>query len=237
MVRSEVLFSVDIEGKLIEQKRLLRNLLSSQPLCFNLFGELKLNLPLASAAFRQVTNGRLDSVTTIEFEWSPGRQNPKYTNDGSAFDVYIKGKTATEGNAFIGIEVKYHENLRNKVDVKQEKLDRYFEIADKMDCFRMGCCSQYTKAPVHQIWRDHLLAGIHRIVDSFDDGFFVFLYPKDNNYCSRAAASYGQCLTSDDTFSAWTLEDVVSAIRDHSSDPWIDQFYDRYLNFSKLESL
>jgi hypothetical protein len=80
-----------------------------------------------------------------------------------------------------------------------------------------------------------MLAGIHRLVDPFDDGFFVFLHPKDNAYCYTAAEAYIDCLTSSDTFEAWTLEDVVDAIKNHTSDQWIDQFYDRYLNFDKLK--
>jgi len=235
--RSEVLDPDKSKGKLYAKPRIFNDLLSSQPLCFNLFGEMQQNLPLASAAFRQLSNGRLDSVTAIEFEWSPGKSDSKYTNDKSAFDVYIRGKTPSGGDAFVGIEVKYHEILKHTVDVKQEKLDRYFEIADKMNCFKAECQDQFMKSPLHQIWRDHLLAGIHLLADPFEEGFFVFLYPKDNPYCSRAAASYAKCLTSVNTFSSWTLEDVVSTIRNHTSDQSIDTFYDRYLYFDKLDQM
>ena len=231
VIRSEVLDPAKSRGKLYSKPRIFNDLLSSQPMCFNLFGELQKNLPLASAVFRQLSNGRLDSVTAIEFEWSPGKSDPKYTNDKSAFDVYILGKTSSGGDAFVGIEVKYHENLQGKASDNE----RYQEIAQLMNSFKPECQDQFMKSPLHQIWRDHLLAGIHRLVDPFEDGFFTFLYPKANTYCSRAAASYNQCLTSVDTFAAWTLEDLVSTIRNNTSDRWIDQFNNRYLDFDKLE--
>ena len=120
---------------------------------------------------------------------------------------------------------------------KASENERYEEIAQLMNCFKPECQDQFMKSPLHQIWRDHLLAGIHRLVDPFEDGFFVFLYPKANTYCSRAAASYNQCLTSVETFAAWTLEDVISTIRNHTSDQWIDNFYGRYLDFNKLDRM
>ena len=98
--------------QVIQTSRLFGNLLSSQPLCFNLFGELQQDLALASAVFAELTAGRVDHVTNIRFEWSPGRGDPRYTNDRSAFDVYVCYQTHNGGNGFIGIEVKYHENLR-----------------------------------------------------------------------------------------------------------------------------
>ena len=43
-------------------------LLSSQPLCFNVFGELAADLPLASRVGSNVTN-LVDTVERIEFAW------------------------------------------------------------------------------------------------------------------------------------------------------------------------
>lgn len=57
--------------------------MSSQPLAFNLFGELKLNLALVTLVFKDLYSERqIDRITAIEFEYSPGRGNPKYTGDG-----------------------------------------------------------------------------------------------------------------------------------------------------------
>lgn len=79
---------------------------------------------------------------------------------------------------------------------------------------------------LQSIWRDHLLAGIHLIADSFEDGFFVFLYPQDNNYCSTAVAKYRSCLLNEDTFAAWTLKQVVQSLRQHTPTAWPGRFHD-----------
>lgn len=48
-------------------------------------------------------------VTRIEFEHSPSRSDPRFTNDRSAFDVFVEYKRASGKSGFLGIEVKYHE--------------------------------------------------------------------------------------------------------------------------------
>lgn len=73
VVRAEVLDPVRSRGKLYGQPRIFQNLLSSQPLCFNLFGELQRDLPLATSVMSDMTEGRVQEVTGIDFEHSPGR--------------------------------------------------------------------------------------------------------------------------------------------------------------------
>ena len=68
-------------GQLIEEERLYANLLSSQPLCFNLFGELQADLRLASLVFASLWPERVQAVTAIRFEHSPVRSDITYTGD------------------------------------------------------------------------------------------------------------------------------------------------------------
>src|SRR5580658_4691518 len=65
VVRSEVLDAKRSKGKLYKKPRIFDDLLSSQPICFNLFGELQHDLELASRALRRLTRGRIDRVTSI----------------------------------------------------------------------------------------------------------------------------------------------------------------------------
>ena len=234
VVREEVMDKAKSRGKLFGRPRIFNNLLSSQPLCFNLFGELSQDLELATAVFKDITSGRVQSVTSIEFEESPGRGDSKYTGDNSAFDVFVTFNTAGGGDGFIGIEVKYHENL---VGGAATHRPRYDEVADIMGCFDGEKLDRLKSQPLQQIWRDHLLAGALRSVGPYEDGFFVFLYPRDNPHCAGAITQYAECLTKRDTFEAWTLEDVTAGIKRHTGGDWVDAFYDRYLNFAKLEDV
>ena len=99
---------------------------------------------------------------------------------------------------------------------------------------RAQALEQLKQQPIQQIWRDHLLAGIHRIANNFDEGFFVFLYPEQNVHCSEAIKTYTDFLTSAQTFASWTLEAVATAIKRHTDNEWIHLLIDRYLNFGKI---
>ena len=70
----------------------------------------------------------------------------------------------------------------------------------------------------------------------YDEGSFVFLYPRDNQACAKALAAYRAHLTATDTFTVWTLEDFVTALRAASEAPWIMELDRRYLDFARAES-
>jgi len=231
LVKSEVRDAENGNGKLYGQPRIFNDLLSSQPLCFNLFGELTRDLPLASAVVKELTTGRFTEVTQIEFEYSPGRRDPRYLSDRSAFDVFLRCRTVEGGKGFIGIEVKYHENLQGPPG---EHKQRYDDVASQMGCFGKDH-EPLKQSPLQQIWRDHLLAGITRITDDYADGLFVTLYPRNNTHVSKALTAYRQQLTREDSFASWTLEDFVATLQAHSPAPWITTFTDRYLAFEKID--
>ncbi len=231
VVRSEVQDPVRARGSLYGEPRIYNNLLSSQPLCFNLFGELSLDLSLATRALRAFTDGRVHRVIAIDFEFSPGRGDDRYTGDRSAFDVYVRYETAAGGRGFVGIEVKYHEGLQDSVATHRP---RYDEVADLMGCFDLAAAARLRAKPLQQVWRDHLLVGAHHHVDGFDDAFFAFLYPEGNTACVSAVGAYAGCLTDARSFQGWTLEGLVGALQAVSSASWLAEFHDRYLDVGRL---
>jgi hypothetical protein len=235
VVRREVLDPKNSAGKLFGEPRIFNDLLSSQPLCFNLFGELQQDLSLASRALRQLTEGRIEAVTAIGFEHSPGRRDPKYTGDRSAFDVFIEFMTPKNARGFVGVEVKYHESLG---DPPAEHRPRYDEVAKVLGCFAPATYEKLKDKPLQQIWRDHLLVGslLHDKAQGYDDAFFAFAYPKDNECCSDAVASYRKCLSSATSFVPWTLENLVGAVKAEGGG-WVDAVARRYLAFEKVDAL
>ncbi len=222
------------KGSLIRPDRMYGNLLSSQPLAFNLFGPLQRNLDLATSVFAQMLPRRCARVTKIAFEFSPGRKDVRYTHDGSAFDVCVWFDTPEGGRGFTGIEVKYHENLNEEADDHRR---RYDEVATAMGCFRPQGREQLRCRPLQQIWRDHLLAGAYRLVDGFADGIFAYLCPADNPACNDAIAQYRSCLVNQDSFAHWSLESFVEAVQSNTAQSWVREFSERYLAFDKLEAL
>jgi len=232
VVREEVLDPVGSRGKLYGRPRIFDDLLSSKPLAFNAFGELRRHLDLATAILRELSGGRIGEVTGIDFEHSPGRGDLAYIGDRSAFDVYIEFVPPGGGRGFAAVEIKYHENLRGKPSTHKA---RYDEVADDMGCFLPSSRDRLRAMPLQQLFRDHLLAGSLRQVDGFDDGFFAVLHPAGNQHCARAVAEYAMCLGDGNTFVAWTLEDLVAALRRHTDAGWVEMFHDRYLDFGRVD--
>jgi hypothetical protein len=223
------------KGKLYARPRIFDDLLSSQPLCFNLFAELQQDLPLATAVFQDLTepcSHPVGVVEAIDFEYSPGRGDPNYTDDNSAFDVYVRFQTPKGGSGFIGIEVKYHEDLSGKA---ARLRPRYEQVAHLMGCFDEAHLPELQRAPLQQVWRDHLLAGAHRLRHEFADGFFAILYPEGNRACAKVVHRYRECLSSGDTFAEWTLERFTSVVACHTDAEWLGLFRDRYLDYTRLD--
>lgn len=222
-------------GKLFSAPRIFDDLLSSQPLCFNLFGELAEDLELATHVFHRRLPDRVERVDGIEFEWSPGRRDERFTGDNSAFDVFVRYTRPDGRNGFVGIEVKYHEDLSDKPAAHRRRCD---EVARGMEAFRGDALETLRTKPLQQLWRDHLLAGSMLQADStWAEGLFVLLYPRENERCAAAASNYANCLRNRDTFAAWTLEDLSAELLLVKRAAWVRRFVDRYLDFGKVDAL
>jgi hypothetical protein len=176
-------------GAKIEKTRLFTNLLSSQPLAFNLFAELANDTRLATRIFSDLFPDRVSEVTGIIFEHSSGRGDCKYTCDHSAFDVFVTYKSVSNRHGFTGIEVKYSENLK---DAPSKHKPRYEELTMKSKLFKEESIDILKHRPVQQIWRDHLLSISHLTHENegFAEGFFIYLFPKKNKECQLAVNKY-----------------------------------------------
>lgn len=221
------------DNQLFGKPRIYNDLLSSQPLCFNLFGELKLDLNLASSVMAAVYPDLISRVTGIRFEYSPGRSLERFTADNSAFDVFIEYEPIGGGKGFLGIEVKYHEDL--KVSPAPHR-PRYDQVAVRMNCFKPEYLVKLKQTPLEQLWRDHLLAGsmLQEAELGYTQGKFIVLYPAANPYCRSAIQKYRNSLADSATFDAWTLEGYIAILSLATPALWVEELRTRYLDFSQL---
>jgi len=226
VVRAEVLDPRRSEGKLFARPRIFDDLLSSQPLCFNLFGELTRDLALASRVMHRLVPDKVATVHRIEFEHSPGRRDPRYTADRSAFDVYVEYESIGGKKGFLGIEVKYHENMNDALAPHRE---RYDQVAMGMGCFHANHLPDLRMKPINQLWRDHMLAGSMLLADGWAEGMFVVLYPSENSHAAAAIQKYQACLADSSTFATWTIESFVSALETEDAGGLPGELKDRYL--------
>lgn len=236
--------------RLIEESRLRHNLLSSQPLCFNLFGELKLHLDKALIFFNLLYADYFKSIDDIKFEYNPARRDRRLTGDRSAFDVFVE-YTSNAGNiGFIGIEVKYAENLREGANSIKSILDKQFcnEPRTRRDryqelshgIFKQDFYSKLEELPQFQIWRDHLLAVAmcSAFPEKYDEGLFLFLFPYSNECCRKGVEKYIEFLKESGKEEglmshfchAW-LEDYIQTLDKVFDSEWSKEMQIRYLGY------
>jgi hypothetical protein len=219
-------------GGLFGEPRIWNNLLSSQPLCFNLFGELHYDLELATEYFKRLFPERLDRVVAVKFEHSPGRRDTKYLGDNSAFDVFIEySKGGKRG--FIGIEVKYAESLKEETTGKAIRnfKEQYATLSKSCGLFKPNSVEFLRQPPLSQIWRDHLLSIATK--QDYDEGFFVFLYPSKNKHCQMGIERYVEQLAFESEeqsgFYPRYLEDFINTLTEILNAEWTTELKQRYL--------
>lgn len=227
VVRTEVIERPAGTEQVYQEPRIFNDLLSSQPLCFNLFGELQQDLDLSSRVIADLLDVKDARVQCVRFEYSPGRGDPAFTRDHSAFDVFMEYESGGL-RRFLGIEVKYVENM---AQAPARFRPRYAEVAHTMGCFRPDRIEALRAAPLEQLWRDHLLVG--SLAAHPDQGFaagtFVVLYPEGNDAVVRAVEAYAECLRDDATIRAWTLERFLDAVGRQGRGCWAAEVRGRYL--------
>lgn len=231
--------------RLIEENRLRYNLLSSQPLCFNLFGELKLHPDKALLFFNLLYDNYFASIDAIEFEYNPARRDAKLTGDRSAFDVFVEYTFSQGRKGFIGIEVKYSETLKEGADSVEKILNKQFcdERRTRRDRYRELSAGVFLpehfgrleSLPLFQIWRDHLLAVAmcRAFREKYDEGVFMFLSPYTNKPCRVGVADYLKLLQKPEGLEshfchAW-LEDYIHTLHHTFRAEWTADMCRRYL--------
>jgi hypothetical protein len=201
------------QSQTLDEARLWSDLLSSMPLCFNLFGELHNNPSGLLGAIDRLWPEHPGRGHDVVFEWSPGRRDPLYSNNRSAFDAALL-LTMEDGRGIIGIETKYHEDIRPERPPDAEKrLPRYREVTERSGAFRDGWESLLIGTELQQLWLDHLLLLSMRQHPNaaWSWGRFVVVYPKANPSVRDAVARYEALLANRETFEARTIEELLDA--------------------------
>jgi hypothetical protein len=173
-------------GAMIDAERLATNLLSSMPLTFNLLAPWVHALERASGYLIELLPAFTGTARQLLFEHSPGRGNPKFTADYTAFDAMIRYSVQGR-NGFVAFELKYSESMREPMP--EPKL-RYAELSDASGLFTDPAAVALRTNPLQQLWREHLLA--QSMIDNglYGEGFLVVIAPALNYHVQDAAEAY-----------------------------------------------
>ncbi|MBK8410852.1 MAG: hypothetical protein IPL19_23185 [Sandaracinaceae bacterium] len=216
--------------QMLKEDRLWADLLSSMPMCFNLFGDLAGDAAAAQRAVRAWWPDAPSGPVQVRFEHSPGRRDPAFLGNQSAFDVAFEIDAGADTRAIVGVETKYHEHAAKEAPPKPVALGRYVEVTERSGVFVDGWREHILGTDLQQIWLDHLLvlSMLQHPSQRWRWGRFVLVYPADNPSFVSAAARYAALLANRSTFAATTIEALL-ATRGALSGEGVSAFRERYL--------
>ena len=235
----------------IEADRLFNNLLSSQPMAFNLFCPLRQMFEESPETATNVIKAALPDypihkVTGVELEFIP-ENNESLIGDKSAMDAIIKFEDEAGKRGFIAVETKYSENLGTNVaydrDDEGNKIPRKQTLkAVEELCRFMPDVEQRIMTgdtPLTQIYRNFLLSEMYGYKEGLLS-YSIILAPKKHPATINELKSLTGGLRDEykERIKNVDLESFVDAIIHNCPDKYrivFERFYDRYLNFAKLK--
>ena len=219
-------------GGALDEVRLRRNLLSSMPLCFNLFGYLRGQAGPAARCLSTVLGVEIAEINDIEVEWAP-EDHP--LRDRTAFDamVWYRSRTGTRG--LLGVETKYTEPF------SQKEYDRpkYRRLTDHPSSgFWPGAADRLKGRRTNQLWRNALLALGLREGPDFDEGYVVVVHCEGDPGLSNPLAAFRAEMASPDSLlRVATYEGLIECLeRDAKVTQWARAFRRRYLDLTLIQS-
>lgn len=220
----------------VEPFRLFNNMLSSQPMCFNLFGPLVTNAELATRLINRIVPENVTDVGLVALEWAPEPAD-EYLGDSTAFDAYVEYSTADGRRCALGVETKLTEPFSQKV-YDGEKYRRWMDTPDAP--WKPGARDRVQAMAHNQLWRDHLLAVAVRRHPrpSVDVARLLVVHHPQDQGCERVLNGYRKLLRDDqDSLLSLTLEALIAAwstaLDDANHRRWLDDFSLRYLELDK----
>jgi hypothetical protein len=210
----------------VEPFRLLHNMLSSQPMCFNLFGPLVRDHALASRLLSAML-GREVRAVDVRIEHSPSPAEA-YLADRTSFDAYIE-YIGPDGRGFVGIETKLTEPFSPKVYDRPE----YRRWMRPGGPWRDPRSVQAADIAHNQLWRDHLLAIALRDHpdSSFVEGRLLLVRHPGDEACGRITAGYRELLVpGDETLADWPLDRLLEVWEGAAPEQgtWLGALRERY---------
>jgi hypothetical protein len=227
------------QGAGVEPFRCLHNMLSSQPMCFNLFGPLVHDYALATRVMRAALPGEVGEVTDVRIEYAPSPK-AEYLNDRTSFDAFVAYVRRDGEPAFLGIETKLTDTFSER-EYDGPTYRRFTECEPSL--WRRDAWPHLANSQSNQLWRNHLLVEAlcrHRSPAHGTRGRLVVVHHPGDAVITPVVDQYRAFLTSpDDTFSAWPLDWLVDAwdagAETEADRRWLADFRVRYIALDRSQ--
>ena len=182
----------------LEEVRLRRNMLSSMPLCFNVFAPLRKRPDAACELLRDIFG--LDAqqlvsvhgIDGIECEWAPSQEYG--IGDRTAFDAVVAYTDSDKRVAVLGVETKYTDTFsrteygrpgRARESVRCEKYRRH---TTQSGWFRDGAADELWRRATNQMWRNTMLAAACESLPGVSYAHVAVLHLYDDPGADKAIA-------------------------------------------------
>jgi hypothetical protein len=196
-----------------DHQRLWADLLSSEALAFNLFGDLADDIGHADRAAHAWWPDAPGVVSEVRFAHSPGWLDPAYLKSLRSFDAAFVLDAADGTRGIVGIDVYYHE-VNKPETPKPENLWRYREVAERSGAFKPRATAAVEgRSDLCVMWLTHLLllSMLQHPSGEWTWGRYVVVYPAGNVDVADLCARYEPILADHSTFAAMTLEELLDA--------------------------
>ncbi len=241
--RSKVLDKQSTPELTIDEFRLYNNMLSSMPMCFNLFSDLRAAVvtegaPASAILAAMFAEAGIATVTSVEVEMLP-RPISHYTNDRTAFDAGILFNDAAGRQGLVAIETKYTDPLgKNRASDEALKLD----VATRLELFTPAGLDHYRAVGFDQIARNLLLAHAYGLRHGLATVRSYVLAPQDDKEAVAAVAELRDLLADQHKADVieLPLETLVAralAVAHPPHSEHLIRFRQRYLDFSPIQHL
>lgn len=199
----------------IDRQRLWADLLASEALTFNLFGDLAADLRRADRAIHAFAADAPGRVSEVRFLHSPGRLDPEWLNSLRQFDAAFVLDRGDGTRGIVAVDVTYHE--RHSLETpKPQNLGRYREVHERAGIFRPGALDRVKgRSDLWSPWLEHLLllSMLQHASGEWTWGRYVIVHAEGNVDMADRSERYRGLLADDATFAALTLETIVDSGR------------------------
>lgn len=240
--------AVRSRGAKVEKFRNESNLLSSQPMAFNLFGPMQADPELAVRLLDPSLPGGVSSAK-VKIEHTP--PSKEYLNDGTSLDALIDYVDREGLRNLIAVEVKLTETFSTASKQKRPDRDNYREEAKRIGIWKDvdDPDSALKKTAGWQLWRNHMM--IELMKDHENDlssttqpvmnACLWVIHHQDDENCVPSLDKYAACLKRpDDCFHADNLNDLTALWREHAGTDdvrnWLESFRERYVDLTGSEA-
>jgi hypothetical protein len=215
--------AVQTEGGTLESDRLFHNLMSSMPMCFNIFGSLG-DAPGFVEVVRRLFDPDASRVVDVVCEVQPTGS----LRDRTAFDAIVRYEATDGGRRFVGVETKYTEPFSATV----YDTPRYREVTDSCGWFRPRAADALRSSATNQLWRGVMLAALVE-AETGALGRYAVIAPADDSVAGSTVDTVARWLVDPARLSLVTLEQLVAttaSIGDDELGRWAESFGRRYVS-------